>query len=83
MVSAKQGDQAQINKSKPIDVKPLVLESGGRVGLAFTELIKSLLPSGALCSSIAQVLWQTVSVALQRANARALLQAKRAWRHGG
>ena len=78
-VSAKQGEQAKINKYKPIDVKPLVLESGGRVG----QLVGSLLPSGAIRSSVAQVLWQTISVALQRANARALLPAKRAWRRGG
>ena len=40
-VSAKQVEQAKINKYKPIDVKPLVLESGGRVGPAFAELVKS------------------------------------------
>ena len=78
--AAKQSAQAKRSKYDPFDITPLVLESGGRVGTDFTNFIRDLLPDGFSRSTMAQAVWQTVAATLQRANARAVLQARRAWR---
>ena len=79
-VAAKQSERAKKSKYDPHLVTPLVLESGGRAVSEFSQFIKDLLPIGHTRSTVAQQIWQSIAVALQRANARAVLQAQRAWR---
>ena len=79
--AAKQSAQAKRAKYEPHVMLPLVIETGGHVGAEFCTFVKELLPDGFLRSQMAQTIWQTLSTTLQRANARALLQAKRAWKH--
>ena len=79
-VAAEQSAQAKRAKYDPHEVLPLVIESGGRVGVEFSNFVKELLPEGFVRSQMAQTIWQTLSSTLQRANARAYLQARRAWK---
>ena len=79
-VAARQSAQAKRNKYEPHEIVPLVLESGGRVGTEFSTFIKELLPEGSQRGIMAQTVWQTIAATLQRANARAILQARRAWK---
>ena len=71
-VAAKLYELYKINKYNPFHIIPLIWEHGGREGARAREWVKSQLPSGHVRSQAAQSIWQTLSVTVQRANARTI-----------